>query len=145
LDLKVVVDTNVIASGILLGGLPGKVVEAIYNGDFHTYASAEIVEEYNETIEEILNSKKKKFVKIKPPYRGILIPLIEKLNLIEVHSKIKICRDPDDDKFIECAEDAKALYIVSGDKDLLSIRKYKNIDIVTVREFYDKYMAFRNL
>ena len=48
---------------------------------------------------------------------------------------MELCRDPDDDKFIECADDAKCVYIVSGDKGLLSLKKYKDIEIVTVADF----------
>ena len=49
-------------------------------------------------------------------------------------------RDPDDDKFLGCAKDAKALYIVSGDKDLLVLEKFENIEIITAKEFWEKYM-----
>ncbi|MBR6012692.1 MAG: putative toxin-antitoxin system toxin component, PIN family [Selenomonadaceae bacterium] len=58
----------------------------------------------------------------------------------EIESNLKICRDPDDDKFINCAIDAKAIYIVSGDNDLLTIKNFAGIEIVTAREFYDKYL-----
>jgi len=43
---------------------------------------------------------------------------------------IKICRDPKDNMFLECAENAKADYIVSGDNDLLLLKQYKNIKII---------------
>ena len=43
---------------------------------------------------------------------------------------IKVCRDEKDNKFLECAESAKADYIVSGDEDLLSLKKYKGIPII---------------
>lgn len=55
-------------------------------------------------------------------------------------SKVKVSRDPDDDKFVGCAKDAKALYIVSGDKDLLVLGHYENIEIVTAKEFCEKYL-----
>ena len=58
----------------------------------------------------------------------------------EVKSDLKICRDPDDDKFVNCAIDARAIYIVSGDNDLLTIKNFAGIEIVTAREFYDKYL-----
>ena len=45
--------------------------------------------------------------------------------------------DPDDDKFVECALAAKARIIITGDPHLLSIKKYKNISIVTPREFIE--------
>ncbi len=50
----------------------------------------------------------------------------------------KISRDPDDDKFINCALSARALYIVSGDNDLLEIKEVEGIEIVTARTFLDK-------
>lgn len=68
------------------------------------------------------------------------IPLIDieaKCKLIDVQSHIAVCRDPDDDKFIECALDADRYYIVSGDKDLLTVEQYAGIHIVTVAEFLD--------
>ena len=63
------------------------------------------------------------------------------LNRIEPKTKVDICRDPDDNKFISCAIDAKALYIVSGDKDLLTIKDYQGVEIVTAREFCDRYLS----
>ncbi len=51
------------------------------------------------------------------------------VKIIEPVSDLKISRDPDDDKFIGCAKDAHALYIVSGDKDILVLKKYENISI----------------
>ena len=44
-------------------------------------------------------------------------------------------RDRDDAKVIECASTGRSAYIVTGDKDLLSIGRYKTIRIVTVRRF----------
>ncbi len=70
----------------------------------------------------------------------ILAPLIRTLEIIEPVSDVKISRDPDDDKFINCAKDAHALYIVSGDKDLLVLRQYENIQIITAKEFCEKYL-----
>jgi len=60
--------------------------------------------------------------------------------LIEPQSIIHISRDPDDDKFISCAKDSQALYIVSGDKDLLVLKCYDNIQIITASEFCEKYL-----
>ena len=72
--------------------------------------------------------------------RTILAPLIQTMEIIEPVSHIEVCRDPDDDKFLECARDSHALYVVSGDKDLLVIEKYENIQIVTAKDFCEKYL-----
>ena len=44
---------------------------------------------------------------------------------------VHLCRDPDDDKILECAERAEADLIVTGDADLLSIGSYGRTHIVT--------------
>ena len=67
--------------------------------------------------------------------KNLLNPLIQTLEIIEPVSNIEICRDKDDNKFINCAKDAKALYIVSGDKDLLVLKNYEDIEIITASEF----------
>ncbi len=46
-----------------------------------------------------------------------------------------ICRDKDDDLILSCAISARANYIVSGDKDLLDIKQYKDIKIISPRDF----------
>ena len=56
--------------------------------------------------------------------QSILSPLFYAMKIIETGTNIDVCRDPDDNKFIEWAVGAKALYIVSGDNDLLDIKEY---------------------
>jgi uncharacterized protein len=46
-----------------------------------------------------------------------------------------VCRDPNDDAIIECALQAEAELIVSGDKDLLVIKNYKRIRIITPTQY----------
>ena len=94
----------------------------------------EILNEYREIIREMVHRKQGNIDV------SILDPLIQSMEIIEPASKIEICRDPDDDKFINCARDAQAMYIVSGDKDLLVIQQFENISIVTAKEFCERYL-----
>ncbi len=64
---------------------------------------------------------------------------LQKLEIIDSTSEISVCRDPDD-KFIGCAVDGKAVFIVSGDKDLLSLESYKDIEIITAADFCSRYL-----
>ena len=127
--MKIVIDTNVIASAIFFGGKPKEILEKVMIGDLQTFATKEIIAEYVETIDYLHNKYANKAM------NPALSVLLKKIKLIECRSSIEICRDPDDNKFIECALDAKCFYIVSGDKDLLSIKKFEKIQIVTVSEF----------
>ena len=132
--MKIVVDTNVIISGVFFGGAPGEVLKAIVSNKVTGCATKQIVEEYIEIVNEMISRKQGKL------NNAILLTLIESFEMINPKTHIEISRDPDDDKFIECAKDANALYIVSGDKDLLVIEQYENIRIITAKEFCDNYL-----
>lgn len=63
--------------------------------------------------------------------------LIKEATLIEIDETIKECRDPKDDKFLELAINGNANIIVSGDKDLQVLHPFRNIPILSPREFLD--------
>ncbi len=50
-----------------------------------------------------------------------------------------MCRDAKDDKFIEVAFNGKADFIITGDKDLLVLNPFKNIEIITVNDFLTRF------
>ncbi len=115
--MKAVIDTNVVISGVFFGGYPRLVLEAVLFNKFIACASKSIVDEYNEIVCEMIDRKHGSLDK------DLLVPLLESFSIFDERSKIKICRDPDDDKFLECAVDSGAPFIISGDKDLLEIKK----------------------
>lgn len=131
--MRIVVDTNVLASAVYFGGKPFKLLKLIMEEQISAIASKEIVEEY----EEILVRLQQKFPKLSKsiPFQDI----VGKLAVINVSSDIHICRDPDDDKFISCAVDGKCIYIVSGDNDLLELKGYEGIEIITVARFFERF------
>ena len=119
--MRIVIDTNVVASAIFFGGKPRELLELLMRRQVDAYASPEIIREYQETCDELIS---------RYPVKPVLLPLnqiIAACRLIKTRSKISVCRDPEDDKFIECAVDANCIYIVSGDKDLLSVKEYEGI------------------
>ena len=131
--MRIVIDTNVIASAMFFGGKPRALLEMVVTKELEAYASEEIVVEYKETAEELQS---------RYPGKSLQLPLgiiIAAMKLIAPVSHVRVCRDPDDDKFIACAVDAKCLYIVSGDKDLLAVKHYQDVQIVTVAEFLEQY------
>ena len=131
--MKIVVDTNVMISGIFFGGNPQKVLRAIVSNEIVACATTEIIDEYEEIVERMIQKKQGHL------NANILTPVLQNLELIEAKSIVDICRDPDDNKFLGCAKDAKALYIVSGDADLLDLENYEDIDIITAKEFCERY------
>ena len=63
------------------------------------------------------------------------------MDIVISRSEIDVCRDTDDNKFLECAVDSNSLFIVSGDKDLLIIKQYGSVEIITAKDFCDKYLT----
>ena len=133
--MRIVVDTNVLISGVFFGGFPRKILSSIVNGKITACATSEIINEYEEIVQEMINRKQGHI------NRTILIPLIKTMEIIKPSSHIEICRDSDDDKFLECAKDSHALYIISGDKDLLIIENFENVQIITAKDFCEKYFS----
>ena len=132
--MRIVVDTNVLISGIFFGGFPRRILISIIHKELTACATTEIINEYEEIVEEMIGRKQGHL------NRTILAPLIQIMEIIEPVSHIEVCRDRDDDKFLECEKDSHALYVVSGDKDLLVIEKYENIQIITAKDFCEKYL-----
>ncbi|MCM1057651.1 MAG: putative toxin-antitoxin system toxin component, PIN family [Firmicutes bacterium] len=133
--MKIVIDTNVLISGVFFGGFPRKILSSVVNGEMTACATPEIIDEYESIVQEMIDRKQGHI------NRNILTPLITAMEIIEPVTHVEICRDPDDNKFLGCAKDSRSLYIVSGDKDLLAVEKYKNIQIVTAKEFCEKYLC----
>jgi putative PIN family toxin of toxin-antitoxin system len=129
--MKIVLDTNVLMSALFFGGLAEKLVNLVLLNIIAAVASEEILREYEDTTRDMLQKTQRK------DFKFSFVSLIEHLEIIEPQSNIHICRDPDDDKFINCASEACCDFIVIGDKDLLVLNQYKNIKIVTIREFLE--------
>jgi len=132
--MKIVLDTNVLISGIFWRGLPFKILENWMNEEFQVLASAEIVDEYSRVLQIIAKRKK----------RSDLVDLwamfiVQNVNLIKPRCVVKVCRDPNDDMFINCALSGEADCIVSGDNDLLSLKEEIPVDVITPKEFLNRF------
>ena len=68
---------------------------------------------------------------------GFLNLLVKESTLVEITEKIKECRDPKDDKFLELAVSGKADFIISGDGDLQVLNPFRRIKIISPRDFLD--------
>lgn len=129
--MRVVIDTNVVVSALLFGGGPGELISFWRSGSIHPYASRSVVDEYL----RVLAYPKFNLAEMEIEYllyREIL-PYF-KLRSVTSGPAI-IAEDPSDDIFIHCAMAADAENIISGDRYLLSLKKYKNIEIITVSQF----------
>jgi len=130
--MKVVIDTNVFISSFFKQSInPKKIIDLWKTSKLVVCLKKEILEEYLEVLMRLGLAGEPElyeFIKIFERKENILyFNMVQKINL-EID-------DPDDLKFIECAVVAKASYIISGDKHLLNLRKYSDIQIISPSEF----------
>ena len=131
--MKLVLDTNIIISSFFWGGNPRKIMKRIAEGRDSLFISDEMLQEiflvmsrpkfnvssnhiihFTNSIEEIAH---------KVPFTGLITG---------------ICRDSSDDKILECAFLGNVDFIVSGDNDLLSLKTFQEINILTAAEYLYK-------
>ena len=63
--------------------------------------------------------------------------LLKETELVEITEQIDVCRDPKDNKFLELAICGKADFIITGDDDLLDLDPFRELRIITPRDFLE--------
>lgn len=133
--MKVVIDTNVLISGVFFSGPPFQILKAWRDNQISIVISPEILYEY----ESVLKIIGKKFPNI--DVNSFLNLLKMNTVLISVPKRRSaISADKDDDKFIYCAIAGKVKIIISGDKHLKDVSGYKGIIVESPRAFCDKHI-----
>jgi uncharacterized protein len=125
--LRVVLDTNVLVSALILKGKLSHLVGLWRSGRITPVLSRETFDEFRRVLEY------PKFSLTTSEIQGILqeeiLPFFEVVERVDPVSGI--CRDPEDDTFLACAASAKVAFLVSGDKDLCSLGKFGRVRIIT--------------
>ena len=130
--ITIVIDTNVVISALLFGGGPGKLIELWKKKRIRPLISAEIMTEYL----RVLTYPKFKLSEEEIYYiiHQEILPFFKVVKSIPGPSIIK--KDPDDDKFIQCAQAGNANIIISGDSHLLALKSYHSITILSPTQFF---------
>jgi predicted nucleic acid-binding protein len=68
--------------------------------------------------------------------RALIALLRRRVTLVTPSRRIRRCRDPDDDKFLECAVAGAAEWLVTADRDLLSLGAVEGVPVVDVPTFW---------
>ncbi len=133
--IRVVIDTNVFVSSFLSRGMPWQVIRLWRDEKITLCLSGEIVDEYVAVLRRLLGEDAEEIRELlelfERGYQTVFAAHPPELSIVD--------SDPADDKFIACAVALDAEVIVTGDKDLLSIGRYFDIDILSPRAFFEKY------
>lgn len=127
--MRVVIDTNIIVSGYL-GGALEVIIVAWKSGKFTLVVSDAIADEYRTVL------KRPKFKIERAELDDFSALLLNKAEfIIPLETVNAILADPTDNKFLEAAITGYANLIVSGDNHLLELKSFREIPIITAREF----------
>jgi len=127
---KVTLDTNILISALGWEGKPRQVFEKVLDGEIELIIS----EEHFEELSGVLDYPKLDFTEEeKDRFKSLVLGIAALVKPIEKIDVIK--QDPDDNMILEAAVAGKADFIVTGDPDLLVLKEFRSIRIVTAKEF----------
>lgn len=134
---KLVIDTNVFVSALIQRSYPYLIINDLFvEGKIKLCISDALLEEYYAVF------NRKKFAK----YSGftnkaeILIADIEAKSFKFIPTKkLKIISDKDDNKLVELADECKADFLITGNTNDFTIKKYKRTKIVTPRDYWENF------
>jgi len=125
-----VLDTNVVASGLLWNGPPGQLLRAGLQTKIQLYSSPALLAE----LDEILRRPKfgKKISSSLLSVEQIITYYSKAVDMVKPIDVPRLAADPDDDVVVGTALGAKAAFVVTGDRSLLNLGSYEGIRIVSV-------------
>jgi len=129
--IRILLDTNVYVSAILFNGKPRLILEEIIEEKVFAFISNDILKEFEDTL------SKPKF-KLTNDFIQIVVSEIRDItkltNTTPLNNYLDL-RDRDDYHILEAAYSAKVDYLITGDKDLLSLKKIREFNIVNPEEY----------
>ena len=128
--IAVVADTNVIVSALFWEGNESKIISLVEEGRIRLLTSVALLGELKKVLMYERFGLDEKTVNDNVEYILTISKIISPKRTLRV-----IREDPADNRVLECALEGKARYIVSGDRHLLQLKKFGEIEIVRVKEF----------
>ncbi len=129
--MKVVLDTNVLINGLKDDySYEKKIIDAVIAGEIEAYANRQTLQENKLIVHQLINN---------PEYEQDLNNFFGQVNWVVNRRQIRIVEDPEDNKILESAVEARADYLISSDNALLKIGEHDGIKIVNPSAFWVMY------
>lgn len=129
--IRVILDVNCWISSLMTEEFQYKTDMIFGNPNIEILVSENLFAEINR------KKNKKKFIRYFQPWEAD--DLMERLRataeMVDVRSVVHVCRDPKDDYLLALAKDGEADYLITGDKDLLSLNPYGKTKIMPITDF----------
>lgn len=131
-SLNLIIDTNLWIS-FIISKKQGLLDSILFTAKARLLFSEELIIEISQTITK---PKLKKYFGLNA-LEEMLLAFESFIYLVQVKSIVKICRDPKDNFLLALAKDGKADYLLTGDKDLLDLKKFGKTKIITIVDFIE--------
>lgn len=128
---RVVVDTNVLVSAWLFGGVPRTVLELALNTQIEGVISPQLLSELSDVL-----LKKFKFSAAKA--KAVENKIKSRFRVVQPKASISILKDTADNRVLEAAVAGKCHSIITGDKELLALKKFRKIIIISPNNFLNQ-------
>ena len=136
--MKVVFDTNIYISAFVIpGGNAEKAYINAIDGNFELYSSIAI-------LAELANKLDKKFGWEKHKIEQLIKSISNLAIVLKTKSWLHVISDEPDNRILECALQAGAELIVTGDKHLLNLKRYENTEIIRLSTFISLFPKSSN-
>ncbi|MDZ7648253.1 MAG: putative toxin-antitoxin system toxin component, PIN family [Cytophagales bacterium] len=130
---RIIIDTNLWIAFLITKDFR-KLDVKIKTGKVKILFSLELIEEFMEVAER---PKFKKYFNKKDLEQ--IIDLFDVYGeIVDVKSRVEICRDPKDNFLLSLAKDSKATHLITGDKDILDIKKFEKTSILKITDYLTK-------
>lgn len=134
---KIVLDTNVVVASLISNGIPFKIInELAFENKVTVCISGPIFDEY---VEVLSRPKFSVFKDFKSRAETFITKIQEVAVKFSPDITLNVISDEADNRFLELSVYAKADYLITGNTNDFTEDKYENVDIVTPREFWDKF------
>ena len=127
--MRVVFDTNIFISALVIpGSRAEKAILRILDGADTLLISKPI-------LDELLSTLARKFSRDPEALSQVAVMMMEMAELVEPRNTVEVFKDDPDNRILECAESGRADVIVTGDKEMLLLKRYQGIQLISLRDY----------
>ncbi len=134
-EMKIVLDTNVLVSGLISKGYPAKILTAVLKSSkIKLCLSDPVIEEYQAVLARPKFSRFPSFIE----NAAIVLHHLQSQSLwFTPKTPVNLLFDQSDNKFLELAFEAKANFLVTGNTQDFTFKQFRNTEIISPKDFYD--------
>jgi len=132
--VRAVIDNNLLVSGLLWTGKPGRLLAAVANGQIRIFITQELLAELRQVLQREKFAARLALKQLTPESALATAQAVAQLVQAAPIAAPPALRDPDDLPVLACAVAAAVDAVITGDHDLLSLKSFEGIPIIDAAE-----------